>query len=174
MLLRVKGQGKRVARANRLPGREKEVSYNKQMRTVDAPAQSAFLKGEIMRDKGQEARGKLMPCPFCGGEAIRGMACHVHEGYAFRVECRKCKIVTPFYDTEAEAIEAWNRRVHIGDANEMRTAKVVNKEIDYRDDEYEHDRLGGQFQKGKCGICKHLVIEEFDFCPSCGARLEWE
>lgn len=92
---------------------------------------------------------KLKPCPFCGGEAIRGIACHVHEDYAFRVECRECKIVTPFYDTEAEAIEAWNRRTE-------RTAKVITE-----------DNIS------ICDNCSWVVFTGMKYCPSCGAKLDW-
>lgn len=97
---------------------------------------------------------KLKRCPFCGGEAIRGIACHVHEDYAFRVECRECKIVTPFYDTEAEAIEAWNRRAddHFREVTKMveRTAKVVEHDASVTDtDGYKYHR-----SEYLCGACK--------------------
>lgn len=41
----------------------------------------------------------------CGGEA------KVHGGgdISTFIRCQKCKIETKFYDTEAEAIEVWNR-----------------------------------------------------------------
>lgn len=123
---------------------------------------------------------KLERCPFCGGDVDFWTKEAAEDYQALIIDCKDCpanmeewiykydkNFAENFEKKKAEMFEAWNRRIE-------RTAKVVNKEIDYRDDEYEHDRLGGQFQKGKCGICKHRVIEEFDFCPSCGARLEWE
>ena len=60
---------------------------------------------------------KLKPCPFCSGEAdihecadfdsdmlkvVYGGMCGVH--------CTQCSISTLPYDSEQEAIEAWNRR----------------------------------------------------------------
>lgn len=57
---------------------------------------------------------QLMPCPFCGGEAVV-LGC----GYGHRVECEICGSGTIYFkhgiDTDEEsyrmAIEAWNRRV---------------------------------------------------------------
>ena len=64
---------------------------------------------------------ELKPCPFCGGEAevIRSTRSMCYEEY--RVGCGKCGAMVKnfsnplwkvsYFDTEAEAIEAWNRRV---------------------------------------------------------------
>jgi len=100
---------------------------------------------------------KLKQCPFCGREAIMGIACHVHEDYAFRVECRECKIVTPFYDTEAEAIEAWNRRAE-------RTAKV--QELPRRSET-------SLDWEGICSNCGAYTNLDMNYCFECGAKLDW-
>lgn len=50
---------------------------------------------------------KLKSCPFCGGEA-RTIPYSFED---FAVRCKECGCGTGIYDTEEEAIEAWNRRV---------------------------------------------------------------
>lgn len=55
---------------------------------------------------------ELKPCPFCGGKPR--VQEHRYVGYAstFGVVCLDCCCETrPFFDTEEEAIKAWNRRV---------------------------------------------------------------
>ena len=50
---------------------------------------------------------KLLPCPFCGGEAEIDS-----RGNSWQAWCRHCATIQmgEFYDTEANAIAAWNRR----------------------------------------------------------------
>lgn len=48
---------------------------------------------------------KPKPCPFCGSENINV------SKTAHYVECNDCNVETMCYNTEEEAIEAWNRRV---------------------------------------------------------------
>lgn len=50
---------------------------------------------------------KLLPCPFCGGEATIDNA-----GGKYQAWCKYCCCIHmgEFYNTEAEAITAWNRR----------------------------------------------------------------
>ena len=50
---------------------------------------------------------EIKPCLFCNGEPC--IQKHVFHGY--RIVCLDCRCGTrQFYDTEEEAIEAWNRR----------------------------------------------------------------
>lgn len=50
----------------------------------------------------------LKPCPFCGGEAA---IIEAVDGVRFVAGCLHCGIELPFlYDTNEEAIEAWNTR----------------------------------------------------------------
>ena len=50
----------------------------------------------------------LKPCPFCGGKADINRC-----GNRWQAWCRHCATIQmgEFYDTEADAIAAWNRRV---------------------------------------------------------------
>ena len=50
---------------------------------------------------------ELRKCPFCGGEVKIFFVGQI--GYL--TQCEKCKNMTPWKDTEAEAITAWNRRL---------------------------------------------------------------
>lgn len=72
---------------------------------------SMLAKVKLDDDAVGEITPILKPCPFCGGEAEL-----VGNGYFFDVSCKniKCRGCTSCLDskTEAEAIEAWNRRVN--------------------------------------------------------------
>lgn len=59
---------------------------------------------------------ELEPCPFCGasGEDLM-LFCDPAEardnsGPSRRIQCAQCHIEAPYYDTEVEAITAWNTR----------------------------------------------------------------
>ena len=50
------------------------------------------------------------PCPFCGNSAI---VIERDGGSAYRVKCRnimECGAMSEWFDSEAEALAAWNRR----------------------------------------------------------------
>lgn len=53
---------------------------------------------------------ELLPCPFCGGEAETLTAESMHGGYLFGIMCNDCRSRGDVYDTEDEAIAAWNTR----------------------------------------------------------------
>lgn len=58
---------------------------------------------------------ELKHCPFCGGKAyISQEDCYGYDDNDYMVFCDNCGLQFGFtmqYDTEAEAIEAWNRRI---------------------------------------------------------------
>lgn len=49
---------------------------------------------------------KLLPCPFCGGDALLQT-----PGVLAFVECQGCGCSTWVFDSREKAIAAWNRRV---------------------------------------------------------------
>ena len=53
---------------------------------------------------------ELLFCPFCGGEAETLTAESMYGGYLFGIMCNDCRSRGDVYDTEAEAIAAWNSR----------------------------------------------------------------
>lgn len=63
---------------------------------------------------------KLKSCPFCGGKAVmeRGFISSWSRGYiCCWVRCDRCEVGTNTYETEAEAINVWNRRVNDDERN---------------------------------------------------------
>ena len=94
----------------------------------------------------------------CGGEVVVG---HIEKtSYLpkdrWYIGCPKCDICTGLYDTEAEAIEAWNT------AMGERTAKVEKV-----------TRVSSVIRTGRCGNCGYDVIDSYKHCPNCGAKLDW-
>ncbi len=47
---------------------------------------------------------KLKPCPFCGHEA------QINKD-EWSIQCSYCPAYMGYFNTEQEAVEAWNRRV---------------------------------------------------------------
>lgn len=117
----------------------------------------------------------------CGGEAKIEWA-NGYDPFAekripklwYGVICKKCKIQTKAYYTEAEAITAWNRAMGATDMNvgdKERTAKVINRR-------YNGTALGivglADSSYGTCVNCWGDVLDRYTYCPHCGARLEWK
>ena len=98
----------------------------------------------------------------CGGEA-KVYVYSMDGGFwhRYNVECTKCNVKTPKYDTKVEAIEAWNKAMDVKDINISDKATVI---IEPFTTDMDH--------VGYC-MCGYLVNAEWEYCPSCGARLEW-
>lgn len=64
----------------------------------------------------------LKPCPFCGGTSIytERVVAYTMTGCLYKVRCGNipyCGVTQSGFYTEAEAIEAWNRRIGEEDKN---------------------------------------------------------
>lgn len=95
---------------------------------------------------------ELKPCPFCGGEAEILTAESMHGGYLFGIMCNDCRSRGDVFDTEAEAIAAWNTRAE-------RTCRMHRNEF-------------GVWCCGSCGEELDSWNDGWapDYCPNCGAK----
>lgn len=122
---------------------------------------------------------ELKPCPFCGGDAkikcgeiVNRYNTAVYRHY--HVECMSCGVDTRYFDTEADAIEAWNLRAE-------RTAKIRQtvEELKAAEPERKKGKWSNYKDEHCCSVCKCVVISDcwddeirYDYCPYCGAEME--
>ena len=67
-----------------------------------------MTEGRNMKLKKYE---KLKSCPFCGGEAKINRIVNTFYQYArYFSSCTRCSAESKVFETEQEAIEAWNTR----------------------------------------------------------------
>ena len=105
----------------------------------------------------------------CGGEAKTVL----NEFYDYSTHCLVCGMSTRAFDTEAEAITAWNLAMSgvavAKNATTERTAKVEDKYHDY----LPYSRFMESKLKGDCGFCGETVWLGEKYCHECGAKLDW-
>ena len=94
---------------------------------------------------------ELRPCPFCGGRAK-----HVYFSFtdAHSVWCRNCGAESNEFDTEAEAIEAWNTRAE-------RTCRNVADQVVL-------------FECSECGAKTVDAVGNYtqEYCAACGRKVQ--
>ncbi len=104
----------------------------------------------------------------CGGEAVTDyLIGETGEGISWYVYCKECETETKWYDTEAEAITAWNRAM-----------SGVAKDINVPNKTAKVSENATRLYCGECGerlddyddICGEPPIK---YCPQCGCRLIW-
>lgn len=114
---------------------------------------------------------KLKPCPFCGCQEA---GAQWHHGY-WSVTCGYAHDSTPSkhcfqdwgeFETEKEAVEAWNNR-HENATGEWISTLIKAKKTCLED---KFDR----YQPITCSICKNPAYEKYNYCPSCGAKMNNE
>lgn len=102
---------------------------------------------------------ELLPCPFCGGDDVRIAVC-MHDSWYYG-ECESCGGRTDFYDSQAEAIAAWNTRAErtceeYGSIRVWQSCNVWSHEL-------------------SCGHeVDTLEAEPPNYCPNCGAKVVGE
>lgn len=119
----------------------------------------------------------LLPCPFCGGEAemitLRDGLGRICKSYVW---CDKCETRGDYYNTEAEAIAAWNSRAEMGyeDAlillDEMGLSERTC-ETEYRSGGY---GIGGWYCLACGGYMHDDMQQDMAYCPNCGAKVVGE
>ena len=100
---------------------------------------------------------ELKSCPFCG-TCIPVVVIYPKPFVGYELECRECHATTARYDTEAEAVEAWNTR-------HVETCEMLASE--YK----------GWFKCSECGAIIGLNTPSGEtiwlaYCPSCGRRVK--
>lgn len=115
---------------------------------------------------------ELKPCPFCGGEADCSNSRFIQYGRKkWAVECPCCGVVSHFFDTEEEAIAAWNRRTDNIDAVPAKHGWWEEvKEWDFKARDY---FIAG-YTCSCCGTWYFHPQDTFKHCPSCGAKMDGE
>lgn len=132
---------------------------------------------------------ELLPCPFCGGPAEILTAESMNGGYLFGIMCNDCRSRGDIYDTEAEAIAAWNNRAErVGerktinktgdfvthDSRAERTCRIVKtpSDSDFMDDwRYRCSECGCNIPVNERDPKTGDVINAANYCPNCGARV---
>ena len=94
---------------------------------------------------------ELKLCPFCGGEAEMLTAESMNGGYLFGIMCNDCRSRGDVYDTEAEAIEAWNTRGN-GRSLRGRALRLMERGA------------------GLLGEERVVLMRELKLCPFCGGE----
>ena len=115
----------------------------------------------------------LKPCPFCGSENIKHHHYSNQPYQQYIVRCKNCGARVIKASLEL-AFEAWNRRAE----PEERTAKVEHKSDTYvvtlpKSTTTSYETRTNLWEE--CGNCHAMgMYHGWNYCPSCGARLEWE
>ena len=91
----------------------------------------------------------------CGGEAE---VTFESSSLYYTVHCKKCETETYLYDSEAEAIQAWNRAMGERTVKVEDTWKIAG-----------YDEINAW-----CPECEHRITRGCSYCPTCGVKLEWK
>lgn len=83
---------------------------------------------------------KSKPCPFCGSSIPVVLTSNEYDG--FRIVCRKCFALTDWFETEEEALAAWNRRAPYEDDDWFYLPKPKEAVVQYGSPQFEKTENG--------------------------------
>ena len=132
------------------------------------------VRNESMNDLQAKSTNTLALCPFCGGEAEMLTAESMNGGYLFGIMCNDCRSRGDVYDTEAEAIAAWNSRADYHGYEQAaieawESIKAWNSRAERTCHKVIPDEMEGYVFCSECGA----EIGEYgypNYCPNCGRK----
>lgn len=108
----------------------------------------------------------------CGGEAVANDYIDRYENKTeYFVHCVKCGICSADYNTESEAVTAWNRAM----SGSAEKSSVVERTAKVEEDEWtEHKMLARDYGKiyYQHDCCCDLYESPYQFCPYCGKKMK--
>lgn len=129
---------------------------------------------------------ELLPCPFCGGRQTY----RKHDGGVWLTTTnhkRGCimrdALAFVAFDTEAEAIEAWNTRADdyrqaaeywqrmYEETFAERTCELVRQVVELPDS---LKNLDVDISVYECSRCGEPAFSNYNYCPNCGAKVVGE
>lgn len=106
----------------------------------------------------------LKPCPFCGGEAVATYDSEYNPKGVYWVSCGRCGAMPRgVFNTEVEAIEAWNTRAE-------RTCKPKRVPVSFDRELWPGVTEMHRLVCSECG-CADLGMSGVNYCPNCGAKV---
>lgn len=105
---------------------------------------------------------ELKSCPFCGGSTYLFDFPDV-DGMNYSIKCNSCCVTSALYDTEVEAVDAWNKRN--SRVNIIEIMKLKDKICDSFED------------CSKCPLnnekCEHIGRDDVELVELCAAIDEY-
>ena len=121
---------------------------------------------------------ELLPCPFCGGEA--DVIDYDDECWVAHQCANGTSVETNSYETEAEAIAAWNSRADYHGYEQAaieawESIKAWNSRAERTCEcvaEYAESPIDGKkIVLHRCSACHELMRPHMRYCPNCGAKV---
>lgn len=109
----------------------------------------------------------------CGGEAHPVITILYDTPTLYRMLCSGCGISTSVFDSEEEAVNAWNKAMSGKDPNILTKSKSKAKAIEHKVSIIADDGLKYDRSEYLCSNCKKKIFGDDDYCANCGCELDW-